>query len=342
MSASNSVPLGIDISKASFDVALLKGDKRPKTDKFENTPTGFEELTQWLSAQGIEQVHACLEATNIYGHGLATYLYHQHHSVSIVNPARVKGYAKSQLSRTKNDRADAGLIARFCRDLHPNLWQPSSVEVAQLQGFSRRLEALEQMIAQEQNRLHVCDEDFRADIEAHIAFLNEQVESIKKRLHEHIQTHEDLATQQALLVSIAGIGEKTAAIVLAEIGALALFNSARQLAAFAGLTPQEFTSGSSVKGKTRLCKIGNPRLRKALYFPALTSIRHCPQIRAFRERLLHAGKTKMQVVGAVMHKLIRVIYGVLKSGQPFDPDKLMPTNQSLESTEKSLATPVAS
>ncbi len=342
MSASNPLPLGIDISKASFDVALLKGDKLPKTAKFNNTPTGFEELKQWLSAQGIEQVHACLEATNIYGHALATYLYHQHHPVSIVNPARVKGYAKSQLSRTKNDRADAGLIARFCRDLHPNLWQPSPVEVAQLQGFSRRLEALEQMIAQEHNRLQVCDEAFRADIEAHIAFLDEQVESIKKRLHEHIQTHENLAHQQALLVSIAGIGEKTAAIVLAEVGSLALFNSARQLAAFAGLTPQEFTSGSSVKGKTRLCKIGNPRLRKALYFPALTSIRHCPQIRAFRERLLKAGKTKMQVVGAVMHKLIRVIYGVLKSGQPFDPDKLMPTNQSLESTEKSLATPIAS
>jgi transposase len=342
MSASNPVPLGIDISKASFDVALLKGDKRPKTAKFDNTTTGFEELKQWLSAQGIEQVHACLEATNIYGHALATYLYHQHHPVSIVNPARVKGYAKSQLSRTKNDRADAGLIARFCRDLHPNLWQPSPVEVAHLQGFSRRLEALEQMIAQEHNRLQVCDEAFRADIEAHVAFLNEQVESIKQRLHQHIHTHENLAHQQALLVSIAGIGEKTAAIVLAEIGALALFNSARQLAAFAGLTPQEFTSGSSVKGKTRLCKIGNPRLRKALYFPALTSIRHCPQIRAFRERLLKAGKTKMQVVGAVMHKLIRVIYGVLKSGLPFDPDKLMPTNQSLESTEKSLATPIAS
>jgi transposase len=284
--------------------------------------------------QGVDQVHACLEATNIYGHGLATYLYHQGQQVSIVNPARIKGYAKSQLSRTKNDRADAGLIARFCRDLKPSLWQPASAEVAKLQGFSRRLEALEHMIIQEQNRLDICDEEFRADIEAHIKFLNTQAESVKKRLHEHIKTHEQLAKQQTLLTTIAGIGEKTAATVLAEIGSLAVFHSARQLAAFAGLTPQEFTSGSSVKGTTRLCKIGNPRLRKALYFPALTSIRHCPEIRAFKERLLQAGKTKMQVVGAVMHKLIRVIYGVLKSGQPFDPAKLMPAGSSHEATEK--------
>ena len=334
MSASNPISLGIDISKASFDVALLKGDKRPRSAKFDNTPSGFEQLSQWLSAQGVEQVHACLEATNIYGHALATYLCHQRHQVSIVNPARVKGYAKSQLSRTKNDRADAGLIARFCRDLKPSLWQPSAAEVAKLQGFSRRLEALEHMVIQEQNRLDICDEEFRADIEAHIQFLNGQAESVKKRLHEHIKAHESLAKQHQLLTSIAGIGDKTAAIVLAEIGTLTVFSSARQLAAFAGLTPQEFTSGSSVNGKTRLCKIGNPRLRKALYFPALTSIRHCPEIRAFRERLLQAGKTKMQVVGAVMHKLIRVIYGVLNSGQPFDPAKLLPSGSPQPDTEE--------
>ncbi len=100
------------------------------------------------------------------------------------------------------------------------------------------------------------------------------------------------------------------------------------MAAFAGLTPQEYQSGTSVRGRTRLCKIGNPHLRKAFYFPIFESIRRCPQIQAFRERLLEAGKNKMQVVGAVMHKLIRVVYGVLKSGQPFDPYKLLPLKLS--------------
>lgn len=144
-------------------------------------------------------------------------------------------------------------------------------------------------------------------------------------MHEHIQTQATLNAQQELLVSIVGVGEYTAAVVLAEIGSVSLFASARQLAAFADLTPQEHQSGTSVQGKTRLCKVGSVRLRKALYFPALNLIRRCPQIQAFRDRLLAAGKTKMQVVGAVMPKLIRVIDGVLHSGQPFDPAKLCPT-----------------
>lgn len=126
-------------------------------------------------------------------------------------------------------------------------------------------------------------------------------------------------------VTIVGVGDYTASVVLTEIGSVTLFSSARQLAAFAGLTPQERLSGTSVQGKTRLCKIGKVRLRKALYFPALNLLRHCPEIQAMRDRLLAAGKTKMQVVGAVMHKLIRVIYGVLHSKQPFDCAKLSPT-----------------
>jgi transposase len=321
------VPLGIDISKVSFDVALLSENNRAKRAKFDNTAAGFEQLSEWLNAQGIEQVHACMEATNTYGHALARYLYHQSHQVSIVNPARIKGYGKSQLSRTKNDAADASLIARFCRDLKPTLWHPAPDEVAKLQMLTRRLEALEQMMTQEKNRRELCDDDeLRADIDAHIEFMEAQETSLKKRLQQHIQAHDRLAEQQTLLESITGIGTQTALTVLGEIGSIDIFGSARQLAAFAGLTPQEFQSGSSINGKTRLCKIGNARLRKALYFPALVMIRYCPEIQAFRQRLLAAGKQKMQVVGAVMHKLIRIIYGVLSSGEKFDSAKLVPQN----------------
>ncbi|NEZ65249.1 IS110 family transposase [Leptolyngbyaceae cyanobacterium CCMR0082] len=96
------------------------------------------------------------------------------------------------------------------------------------------------------------------------------------------------------------------------------------MAAFAGLTPQERKSGTLVNGKTCLCKIGNRRLRKALYFPALVLLQRCLQAQAFRERLLAVGKCKMKMLGALMRKLIRVIYGVLKSRKPFDPDKLLP------------------
>lgn len=319
------VPVGIDISKATFHAAVLKADKRVSVKEFANTEVGFEGLSQWLQQQGVEQVHGCLEATSIYGQALATYLHQQGHRVSIVNPARIKGYGQSQLRRTKNDRADAKLIAQFCRDLKPAAWQPSEAVVLELQAFTRRLEALEQMVTQEKNRLTITPEALKGDIEAHLKFLEEQITSVKKRWQAHIQAQPTLKHQHQLLTTIVGIGDYTAAVVLAEIGSIKLFSSARQLAAFAGLTPQEHQSGTSVQGKTRLCKIGKVRLRKALYFPALNLIRRCPEIQAMRDRLLSAGKTKMQVVGAVMHKLIRVIYGVLHSEQPFDPAKLCPT-----------------
>lgn len=325
MSASKQVPLGIDISKQTFDVALIVGKKRSHTHQFMNSEAGFEQLSEWLKGKGVENVHGCMEATNVYGHQLASYLYEAGHDVSIVNPSRVKGYGQSQLSRTKNDQADAGLIARFCRDLSPSLWQPSPAELTTLQTYARRLGVLETMLTQEKNRLSLSEAEFEADIRAHITFLEAQQTSVKKRLQQHIERHQELADKQQLLTSITGIGEQSAALILAEIGEVKRFSSARALAAFAGLTPGERQSGSSIKGKTRLCKIGNARLRKAFYFPALTAIRYCPQIQLFRERLMAAGKNKMQVVGAVMHKLIRVVYGVLQSEKPFDAKKLLPT-----------------
>lgn len=316
--------LGIDISKATFDVALIIGEKRHKSKKFSNNLEGFEDLDRWLNQQGVESVHACMEATNIYGNALATYLHQKGHLVSIVNPSQVKGYGQSRLRRTKNDRADANLIADFCKTLNPRPWKPSAAEVAELQALTRRLDALDKMITQEKNRLETAPEILQGDIEDHIGFLKQQVNALKKSIQIHLEQHDKLHEQQQLLTTIIGIGESTAARILSEIGSIDNFGSARQLAAFAGLTPQDNQSGESIQGKTRLCKIGNSRLRKALYFPALNAIHRCPQIQTFRERLLARGKTKMEVVGAVMHKLIRVVYGVLKSGKVFQPEKLIP------------------
>ncbi|MDC0833608.1 transposase [Geitlerinema sp. CS-897] len=189
------------------------------------------------------------------------------------------------------------IIAQFCQALKPAAWEPSSEEIQSLQTYTRRLQALEGMIAQERNRLHVTSQELQADLEEHIQFLEAQVQSVKKRLLEHIQAHDHLQQQHQRLTTIPGLGKDSAARLLAEIGSVEHFPSARQLAAFAGVTPQERQSGTSVRGKTRLCKIGNPRLRKALYFPALSMIRCCPQIKLFRERLLAAGRTRCRWLG---------------------------------------------
>lgn len=325
-------PVGIDVSKDILHVSILLSEQtKPRYATFENNEAGYSALLEWLATLEVTAAHCCLEATSIYGHGVATVLHQQGHQVSIVNPVRIHGYAKSQLKRTKADRPDATLIAQFCRDLKPSLWQPSAEEVKILQDYTRRLDALTHMLSQEKNRLSLSPEVLKADINAHIVFLETQVKSIKKQLLAHIQTHESLSQQAELLVSIVGIGADTAARLLAEIGDIKAFSSARQLAAYAGLTPQEHTSGTSVRGKTRLCKIGNARLRKALYFPAMTFLRRAPELQPWRDRLAEAGKTKMSIIGAAMHKLIRIVYGVLASGQHYDPTKLMSPKIAAES-----------
>jgi transposase len=314
--------LGIDISKLKFDVALLRAGGKFKHRVFPNTPAGFLQLSAWLMKQKVERVHACLEATGTYSEAVATYLSDAGHSVSVVNPAAIKAYGQSRLSRTKTDKADASLIAQFCQERRPTQWQPLPVEIRELQALVRRLDALLEMRQMEANRLEVTA-DAGAVINSlvgHLAFLDDEITRTEELIRSHIGTHPDLRTQRDLLLSIPGIGETTAAKLLGEIMDVKLYDSARQLAAFAGLVPRLHESGSSVRRKARLSKIGAPRLRKALYFPAIVAMRHNPHIRVMSERLKERGKCPMQIIGAAMRKLVHLAYGVLKSGKPFDPE----------------------
>lgn len=312
--------LGIDVGKTKLYVALLvNADTKAKRKIVSNDPAGHQALSEWLTRRQQPQVHVCLEATSTYGHAVARHLYDQGHRVTIANPKQIKAYGESRLNRTKTDRADALLIAQFCAERRPSTWTPPSAEVEKLQSFSRRIEALNQMLGQEQNRLETAQTHLHDDITHHIDFLKQQRKALLEQIQDHIDQHPGLQQQRDQIASIPGIGEQSAAVILAEIGDLSVFNSARQLAAYAGLTPREHSSGTSIRKKTRLCKIGNARLRKALFMPALASIRYNTVIQAFRQRLVEAGKKKMLIVGAIMHKLLRIIFGVLKSGEPFDP-----------------------
>lgn len=318
--------LGLDIGKTKIHAALLIGERSVKRKVVSNEKSGHQELVEWLQRQGVEQLHVCLEATSTYGHVIARQLHQQGYQVSIANPKAVKAYGDSRMSRTKNDIVDAGLIAQYCRDLKPHLWTPPAPEVEQLQQMARRLQALDQMIAQEKNRLETASEDLSEDIKRHIAFMEQQQDKLRQQMQDQIDQHPHLQQQQQWLDSIPGIGKDTAARILGELGHWQTFGSARQLAAYAGMTPQEKTSGTSLQGKPRLCKLGNARLRKLLFFPALTLLRWNQPIQQWRESLLKRGKTKKQVVGAVMHKVIRWIFGVLHSQKPFDSTLAFPTH----------------
>jgi transposase len=209
--------------------------------------------------------------------------------------------------------------------MQPKAWVPPKPETAELQQMTRWLEDLQQIVGQEKTRLETTAASLHEDIKAHIEFIENQMEHLNQFIATHIKQHDDLNATLRLMTSIKGISTLSGSQILAEIGDWRTFGSARQLAAYAGLTPQAKESGTSVHGRSRLCKIGNEHLCHALYFPALTVIRCCPELKPWIEGLRSRGKNKMQVVGAVMHKLIRVIYGVLKSGQPFNAKLLAST-----------------
>jgi transposase len=311
--------LGIDISKKKFDVCLILQTGKFRHRVFPNTDSGCEQLCAWLLKQKVERVHACMEATGTYAEPLALYLHEAGQMVSVVNPARIKAYAQSHLSRTKTDKADAQLIAQFCQERHPPQWQPLPQEIADLQALVRRLEALSEMRQMEVNRFSagVKTDSVRSSLTRLITYLDQEILDTEALISDHIGVHPTLREQKELLLSIPGIGETTSAKFLAEILDVKLYASARQLAAFAGLAPRLHESGSSVKKRARLSKVGTPRLRKALYFPAISAMRHNPQVRALSLRLKERGKCPMQIIGAAMRKLVHIAYGVLKSGERF-------------------------
>jgi transposase len=315
-------PLGLDLAKLKFNACLLREGGKLRHRVFPNNPDGFTQLSGWLSQQGVERVHACMEATGTYGDSLAAYLHEAGHTVSRVNPAAIKAYAQSRLSRTKNDRVDAALIAGFCAERRPPAWQPPAAELRELQALVRRLESLVEMRTMEENRLSsgVTVAAVRESVEEHLTHLSEQISKTEALIRSHIDSHPGLRRRRELLDSIPGIGEATAAALLAEVPDIKQYKSARQVAAFAGLVPRERQSGSSIRGRVRLSKIGNARLRKALYFPAITALRCSPFFQQWAEGLRRRGKSKMAVIGAAMRKLVHLAYGVLKSGKPFDPE----------------------
>ncbi len=307
--------LGIDVSKKTLDVALILNGKT-LSKQLKNTSDGFKLLAAWLQSLQIREVHACLEATGSYSEAIALFLHNQGHRVSIVNPLRIKGYAQSNLQRNKTDRLDARLIASFCQTQNPSEWIPPSAEIRHLQALVRRIEVLEEIRQSEENRLANAAKEVRPSIERIISLLKEEIRELEQQIKEHIDQNPNLKEQSELLQTIPGIGERTANLLLSEIE-FERFDSARQIAAQAGVTPRRRQSGTSLR-QTSLSKLGNARLRKALYFPAIVAKQHNEIVKEFAKRLKKNGKTPMQIVCAAMRKLLHIAFGVLKHKRAFD------------------------
>lgn len=262
-----------------------------------------------------------MEATGGYEDALATALHAAGRTVGVVNPTRIK-YAGIVRGRgNKTDKADARLIAAYTRDHAPPAWSPPPPEVRESQALVRRRDDLRASAAREKGRADgpLLTPAARKSVARVVKLLAKEADAMQAAADALIAAAPALKADRDLLASVPGVGTQTASTVLAELPALDRVASAQSAAAYCGLSPREFRSGTSVRGRTRLSKAGNARLRTALYLPTLTAVRFDPVLKGFFDRLVAAGKPKMQAVGACMRKLVMICYGVLKNRAPFDP-----------------------
>jgi transposase len=321
--------VGIDVSKDTPDARLIPSQGKIKQANFANDPKGHAALVTWADrhAKGAA-LHYCMEATGPYSEAPATHLADTGRLVSVVNPTRIKYAGLARGRGNKTDRADAQLIAQYAAREKPSAWQPPSPEVRELQALARRADDLVEMAAREKGRLAspALSKSARQSITRTIAFLEKEVAKLRAAADERIAATEVLAADRELLESIPGIGRPTATTILAELPAVQRLPSAESAAAYCGLSPREFKSGTSAKKRTRLSKTGNARLRKALFLPTQTAVRFNPLLKGFFERLTDprrdgGPKPKMQAIGACMRKPVMICYGVLKNRTPFDPKR---------------------
>lgn len=319
--------MGIDLAKASFDFCLLsKNGSRLWQGRLSNESCGIKEFLSQLRARGwkLSQIHFGLEATGVYGKALIAALHQRSLAVSVLNPAQVKFFALSVLRRTKNDTVDAQIIARFCLERKPLATRPLRPIEEQLKLLVHERESRVGEQIRERNRAkkdpyhlelpQLISRQRRQRLEQ----LKGEITQLEAAIFGLVEADPYLSRQSKLLCSIPGIAQLTAAKVLAELAGKE-FGSARQLAAYAGLTPAECRSGGSLYGKTHLSKIGNAFLRKALYLPAAVARRWCkplrPWIAILETRKLH----DLAIRGAIMRKLLHIAFGVLRHQQPFNP-----------------------
>lgn len=319
--------LGVDVSKAKLDVALLGQSGKYRSKVLPNTNAGFEALLQWLQVQlpeGLASLHVCMEATGAYHEPLALYLHDHGVGLSVVNPMRVKRFIELEGTRNKTDAGDAKSLARFAQMTAPEPWQAPALGVRTLQALVARLDALQEMRLSESNRLDVAHSAVQPSLQRVLVELGKEIADIKAQIRQTIDDDPDLHQRSDLLQSIPGLGERSISQLLAYIGDPKRFSSVKALSAYASLSPVIRQSGSSLNKHHGTHPHGHRQLKHALYFPALVAGRYNPIVAAFWQRLKAQNKPGLVIVVACMHKLLAIVYGVLKSGKPFDAQRIAP------------------
>ena len=316
--------IGIDVSMETLDVTLdvtpVKQNDKMFYKQLKNDKSGWVRVVKWIKTLDVEEPHFCMESTGAYSTGIAMYLVEQEYLVTVENPARIKHYGAMRGIINKNDKIDSKAIAGYCRLLNPAPWRMAAPEVRLLSALMRRYDDLLTTRNQENNRRKVpgLPKEVQNSITAFIKFIDKQIKELLDEINRHIDRHPGLKGDKEILESIPGISTMTSLWFLAELPDVNQFDTAKDAAAFAGLNPRERSSGTSVRSKTKLSKSGNRYLRKALYMPAMSAMKHNPIVKALYDRLKDKGHCGKSALAACMRKLLMIAYGVLKNKTKFD------------------------
>jgi transposase len=316
---SQSVYVGIDISSVYYDVSLNGG----QVYRLSYTPAGYECLNWSLSGCDKSQVWILMEVTGGYHYKLAHYLREQGYQVCVVNAYHSRSYGRSQHQRAKTDVQDARMLEAYAKDLGSKgklrLWELSSADELRIKRLSDMLDKQEQRLREDSQqlsswKLHPHSEATLTWLEQEISRLQQSIRKLEADLEQALSTHQN---EIDLLISIPGIGRKTAIAIILLLGLGKQFDSAKAMCSYIGLDPSVFISGTSVKGKGKIVKLGCKKMRKLLYLCALSAKRCNPVCMDFYQKLLQKGKAKKTALIAVANKLVKQIFAILKSKQPF-------------------------
>ena len=328
--------VGIDVSKHTLDVAIINEQQQGEIHhlKVSNGDEGIQELFQWLKSKQIaftvEQSLFCMEATGLYCYPLLQFLYQNNASIWVENAVQIK---QSQgIQRGKNDKVDAIRIAQYAlRNFDKvRLWEPTREVVDKL----KHLTALRERLVETKKRLLTPVEEFRQMGNHTMAKLLEQsmrkstraiqsdLEGVEEKMKEIIDKDDQLKKLFSLVSSVVGIGFVTAVNLIIHTNEFKIMNDARKLSCYCGIAPFEHSSGSSVRGKTRVSRMGNKKLKTNLHMASLSGVRLDDGLRAYYERKVAEGKHKLSVLNAVKNKLVERVIAVVKRGTPYEKNYL--------------------
>lgn len=312
--------IGIDVSKKKLDVcALFDGKSRKKI--VDNSVSGFKSLRNWIFKNNINNPHICMESTGCYSESVAEFFHELGFKVSVVNPLQIKAFRNSKLIRQKTDSVDAQIIAEFCLQNAPTARKPRSPEQKDLHNLNVRISALKAELNRASNALENknLSKVILKSIHDELKFLKKQIVLLEDEAQKIINSNQNLKEQFDRITEIKGVGEKLALAIIADMPDVSNFQKSGQFSAFAGVSPSHFQSGSSVRGKSRISRLGSKSIRKVLYMSALVVKNHNPHFQKFVQNLQKKGKAPKIIIVAIMRKLMCILFGMLKNSSNFDP-----------------------